>query len=131
MEQRPRVLVVDDDAAMREMLVAMLNCGGFDAEAAVDADEALFALQKRAFAAVVCDLHMPRRDGFSLARALRWVRGATPLVLMTSFAGAHTRAETELAGAGAFLSKPFSSVQLREAIDEACAAAARSASASR
>ena len=130
MIQRPRVLVVDDDAAMREMLVGMLECAGFDAEAALDADAALFALQRRPFAAVICDIHMPSRDGFSLARALRWVRGSTPLVLMTSFGGAHTRAESQRSGAGAFLSKPFSSVQLRDAIDEACTASTRRARAS-
>jgi DNA-binding NtrC family response regulator len=119
MAERPRILVVDDDPAMREMLVCMLECSGYDAVSALDADDALFALQARPFAAVVCDLHMPRRDGFSLLRAVPWVRPGTPVVLMTSFGSAETRAEAERAGAGAYLSKPFSSARLLEAIAQA------------
>jgi DNA-binding NtrC family response regulator len=119
MAERPRILVVDDDPAMREMLVCMLECSGYDAVGATDADDALFALQAHPFAAVVCDLHMPRRDGFSLLRAVPWVRPGTPVVLMTSFGSAETRAEAERAGAGAYLSKPFSSARLLEAIAQA------------
>ena len=119
MQGRPRVLVVDDDAAMREMVVCMLDCSGFEAEAAFDADAALFALQERPFDAVVCDLHMPHRDGFSLLRAVPWVRPGTPVVLMSSFGSPETRAEAKRAGAGAYLSKPFSSGRLLDAIAEA------------
>ncbi len=119
MPNRPRVLVVDDDAAMRDMVVCMLDFSGYDAEAAFDGDAALFALQAQPFDAVVCDVHMPRRDGFAVARALPWVRPGTPVVLMSSFGGPETRAEAERAGAGAYLSKPFSSGRLVEAIAEA------------
>ena len=122
MGRRPCVLVVDDDAAMREMVACLLDRLGFEAKTAFDADEALFALQARPFDAVVCDLHMPRRDGFDLARVLREMRPATPLVLMTGYGARGTAAEAARAGAGAYLEKPFSSRQLHEAL--ACAARA-------
>ena len=122
---RPCVLVVDDDAAMREMVACLLDRVGFDTRCAVDADEALFALQSHPFAAVVCDLYMPRRDGFCLARVLRRIRPDTPLVLMTAYGNATTAVEAERAGAGAFLSKPFSSARLHEAIVRATAAVRR------
>jgi DNA-binding NtrC family response regulator len=119
MSKRPCVLVVDDDSAMREMVVCMLDCSGYDAEPAFDADSALFALRSRAFDAVLCDVHMPRRDGFALSRAVPWVRPGTPVVLMSAFGGKETRAEAERAGAGAFVAKPFSSLRLLEALAEA------------
>lgn len=127
---RPCVLVVDDDAPMREMLACLLERLGFAAQTAVDADEALFALQARRFHAVVCDLHMPRRDGFGLARVLRRIRPDVPLVLISSYGGPATAAEAAAAGAGAFLAKPFSSAALREAIERATLALAERPSAS-
>jgi two-component system response regulator AtoC len=124
MEQRPRALVIDDDAAMREVVVCMLDCAGFDAEPATDADEALFALQARPFEVAVCDVHMPRRDGFSFARAAQRIRPSTPVVLMTSFGCDRTRADCAAAGAVGLLSKPFSIRELREAVGAALASKA-------
>ncbi|MEX2208378.1 MAG: response regulator [Myxococcota bacterium] len=108
--------MIDDDAAMREMVAYMLECAGFDAEPAVDADEGLFALQARPYAVAVCDLHMPRRDGLEFARAAHRIRPSTPVVLMTSFGCDRTRADAAAAGAIGLLSKPFSIRELREAV---------------
>lgn len=121
MEHRPRALVIDDDAAMREMVVCMLDCAGFDAEAAVDADEGLFALQARPYTVAVCDVHMPRRDGLEFARAAQRIRPGTPVVLMSSFTNDRTRADGAAAGAVGLLSKPFSVRELREAVSAALA----------
>lgn len=121
MARRPRVLVVDDDAAMREMVVCMLDCAGFEAEAAVDADEGLFALQAHPYEVVVCDVHMPRRDGFAFVRAARRVRPGTPVLLMSSFGCSDTRDDAAAAGAAGFVAKPFSTGQLREAVGAALA----------
>ena len=121
MADRPRALVIDDDAAMREMVVCMLDCAGFDAEPAADADEGLFALQARPYAVAVCDVHMPRRDGLEFTRAAHRIRPATPVVLMTSFGSDRTRADGAAAGAICLLSKPFSIRELREAIATALA----------
>jgi len=119
MEQRPRALVIEDDAAMREMVVCMLDCAGFDGEAAADADEALFALQARPYAVAVCDVHMPRRDGFAFVRAAHRIRPGTPVLLMSSFGCDATRADAAAAGAAGFIAKPFSIRQLREAVSTA------------
>jgi len=128
MDERPCVLVVDDDAAMREMVACLLDRLGFAAQTAIDADEALFTLHARRFHAVVCDLHMPRRDGFGLARVLRRIRPDVPLVLISSYGGPATAAEAVRAGAGAYLAKPFSSAALREAIEVAIRALASGSS---
>jgi DNA-binding response OmpR family regulator len=101
---------------MREMVVCMLDCAGFDAEAAADADEGLFALQARSYQVAVCDVHMPRRDGFAFARAAHRIRPEMPVVLMSSFGCDRTRADSAAAGAAGFVAKPFSIGQLREAV---------------
>lgn len=121
MAQRPRALVIDDDAAMREMVACMLDCAGFDAEAAANADEALFALQARPYAVAVCDVHMPLRDGLAFTRAARRIRPDTAVVLMTSFGCDRTRADGAAAGAVGLLSKPFSIRELRDAVGAALA----------
>jgi two-component system response regulator MprA len=123
MEQRPRALVIDDDAAMRELVACMLDCAGFAAEVAADADEGLFALQARPYAIAVCDVHMPRRDGLAFTSAAQRIRPDTPVLLMTSFGCDHTRADAAAAGASGLLSKPFSIAELREAVAAALARA--------
>lgn len=122
MERRPKIIVVDDDAAMREMVVCMLGCAGFDAEAAGDADEALFALQDHPYDLALCDVYLPRRDGFAFARAAHQVRPAMPVVLMSSFGCVTTRGEAARAGAAGFIAKPFSILQLRNAVGAALSA---------
>ena len=121
MDRRPRILVIDDDAAMREMVVCMLDCAGFEGEPAADADEALFELQARPYELAVCDVHMPRRDGFSFARAAHRIRPNTPIVLMSSFGCDATQADGLAAGAAGYVAKPFSIRQLREAVGAALA----------
>jgi CheY-like chemotaxis protein len=120
-DRRAKVLVIDDDLAMRDLVVCMLETCGLEVEPAADADEALFALQARPYDLVVSDIYMPRRDGFEVARAARRIRPETSIVLMSSFGGAATRAESEAAGADAFVSKPFSIAQLRDAVRAALA----------
>jgi CheY-like chemotaxis protein len=98
-------LVVDDVPEMREVCVAMLELDGWQAEAVASVDEALTRAGERAFEVVVCDVQMPRRDGFALLRALGAER---PVMLMSSFGGAGLRAEAARSGAAGYLDKPFS-----------------------
>jgi two-component system response regulator AtoC len=115
-------MVVDDDPAMREMVVCMLDCAGFDAEAAADGDEALFAVQARPYDLALCDVHMPRRDGFDFARAAHEIRPGMPVVLMSAFGCRATRNDAAAAGAAGFIAKPFSILQLRTAVGAALSA---------
>ncbi len=120
-DRRAKVLVIDDDVAMRDMVACMLETCGLEVQPVADADEALFALQAHPYDLVVSDIYMPRRDGFEVARAARRIRPSTSIVLMSSFGSEATRSESEAAGADAFVSKPFSIAQLREAVRAALA----------
>jgi CheY-like chemotaxis protein len=83
--QRPRVLVVDDDADLRDMLAEFLSDEGFGIDLAVDGLDALWMIDQDAYLdAVVCDLDMPRLDGGGLLRALRRRRRRLAIVILSA-----------------------------------------------
>src|SRR5260370_31740922 len=67
----PKVLIVDDDAAIRKMVVDVLSLEGFLAETARDGREALALLEQNPYRVVLLDLMMPVMDGWELCRTLR------------------------------------------------------------
>src|SRR5215813_11909209 len=79
------VLVVDDEPAMREMLVSLLEEAGIGACSAASADEALKSSRERDYDAVLSDIRMPEKDGVALLGELREARPETPVILMTAF----------------------------------------------
>jgi CheY-like chemotaxis protein len=103
-----RILVVDDESAVRTAVQRNLTLRGFDVSTAIDGQDALELLERTGMAvdAVVSDINMPRVNGITLAQRLR-ERGATfPIVLMTGYAGP----ELERGGlphGTALLGKPF------------------------
>ena len=113
------VLVVDDDAMMCRMLVEDLRERGFDAEFALDVEQALHLLASERFGAVVSDIQMAPQSGLELLTALRQRQAAPPVILMTSFSTPDVVREAREAGAFGFLKKPFLPSQLSEIVDSA------------
>ncbi len=107
MTENRSVLVVDDDAAMREMLISLLEEGGFEAVPAASADLALQEAKGSDFAAVLSDIRMPGHDGFELLGQLRELRPDTPVILMTAFGSIDSAVEAMRAGAFDYITKPF------------------------
>ena len=81
-EDKPRVLVVDDSAGVRQLLSATLNGAGFEVEVASGAREAVLAMATDGFAAMVVDYSMPRSNGVELVRAMRASDVQVPIVLV-------------------------------------------------
>jgi PAS domain S-box-containing protein len=116
---RGRVLVVDDDDLVLEVLVDALARAGFEPSGFASAQEALaaFAAAPRAFAAVVTDGRMPGMTGFALIAALRRLRAAVPVVLVTGYLGADADADLGPEhAADAILRKPVALRQLVEVV---------------
>ncbi|MGH0038297.1 MAG: response regulator [Myxococcota bacterium] len=113
------ILVVDDDRAMREMLVDHLRDEGYEAVAAAGVTEACVLLRSRAFACVLSDVQMGRESGFALVEEVKRSTAPVPVVLMSSFGSPDTAERARAAGAVAFLGKPFENGDLLQAI-EAC-----------
>ena len=113
------ILVVDDDRATREMVVAMLREERIRARPVGSADEAVEALGEGAFDAILSDVRMPGKDGFRLLLELRDRGHRMPVILMTSFATSETARDARAAGAFDCLLKPFSRSAL---VDMVCRA---------
>ena len=102
----PHLLVVDDDARLRELLRRYLSDSGFRVTAAADASEARSNLASFAFDLVVLDVMMPGESGLELTRALR-ADGRIPVLLLTAMADPEDRINGLEQGADDYLSKPF------------------------
>jgi two-component system response regulator MprA len=107
-----RVLVVDDDAPVRRMLVRSLVAEGFDVESAADGGLALAAAERSAPDLVVLDVTMPGVDGLAVCRRLR-ARGLSGSILMLTARDAVADRVAGLeAGADDYLVKPFAMEEL-------------------
>jgi len=104
---RIRVLIVEDDTALREALADTLSVAGYDVAAAPDAIEALAIVNREAISIVVTDVAMEPMDGQALLAELKRRRADIPVVLMTAF-GTIAQAVTAMQrGAADYLVKPF------------------------
>jgi DNA-binding NtrC family response regulator len=101
------ILVVDDDSAMREMLVELLRDESYEVCEAASVDDALQLAGEREFDAVLSDIKMPGRSGLELLGEMRELRPATPVVLMTAFGSIDAAVDAMRAGATDYLTKPF------------------------
>ena len=119
MEWAGSILVVDDERETREMIVELLREEGVEAHPAGSVDEALETLRQGRFEAVLSDIQMPGKDGFTLIRELRQRGTAIPVILMTSFGTEETAHEAVGAGAFDCLLKPFARSALLESVDRA------------
>jgi two-component system phosphate regulon response regulator OmpR len=102
----PHLLVVDDDARLRELLRRYLVDNGFRVTTASDAAEARATLAGFAFDLVVLDVMMPGESGLELTRALRR-DGDVPILLLTAMGEPEARVNGLEEGADDYLSKPF------------------------
>jgi two-component system, OmpR family, phosphate regulon response regulator OmpR len=104
-ELEPHLLVVDDDARLRELLRRYLSENGFRVTIAADAGEARTHLASFAFDLVVLDVMMPGESGLDLTRTLRCE--LPPVLLLTAMAEPEDRVNGLEQGADDYLSKPF------------------------
>ncbi|MEY2425961.1 MAG: two-component system, OmpR family, response regulator [Actinomycetota bacterium] len=114
------VLVVDDDAMTRRLAKEMLAKLGYESEAAVDGEEALDALCRCDYAAVLMDCYMPKLNGFDATATLRQREGQTrhtPVIAMTVSGSTETAHRCGAVGVDGFLIKPVGMGDLEELLD--------------
>jgi two-component system response regulator MprA len=109
---RPRVLVVDDDRAVRESLRRSLEFNGYDVALASDGAEALAGIGSMGPDVVIMDVMMPRLDGLEATRALRAAGNDVPILVLTARDAVGDRVEGLDAGADDYLTKPFALQEL-------------------
>lgn len=106
MDDKPHILVVDDDTRLRELLRKYLSDNGYLVAAAGDAAEARAKLAALEFDLLVLDVMMPGETGLELTQALRRT-SAVPILLLTAMGEVDDRIRGLESGADDYLSKPF------------------------
>ncbi len=102
-----RVLIVDDDAGLRQSLGLLLAESGYDVQAEGEADTALTRALAEPFDLILCDVRMPKLDGIAFVRRYRAERGAALLVMMSAHGGEDAAIAAIREGAYDYLHKPF------------------------
>ena len=111
-DTKHRVLVVDDDKAVRESLRRSLEFNGYDVVLAADGAEALATIGSQRPDVVVMDVMMPRLGGLETTRALRTAGNDVPVLVLTARDAVGDRVEGLDAGADDYLTKPFALAEL-------------------
>jgi len=102
-----RILIVDDDDALRESLELVLASEGYDVVTARSGEDALERIEATTVDVVLCDLRMPGLDGFELMPQLARALPGAPVILMSAYGTADLAIEAMKRGAYDYLAKPF------------------------
>jgi len=119
MDNKPKILVVDDDDSHRLMLRAVLSEDGYAITEAADGTEAVRAVEKEAFDVILTDIRMTMMDGIEALTEIRKTSPLVPVLIMTAYASVKTAVEALKAGAFDYLTKPLDSEELKILIEKA------------
>jgi len=120
---RPRVLCVDDESVILQILRRLLEVQGFDPVTCNDPVTALASFVEGAFDVVITDIHMPGMDGLALMRSLRQIQPELPVVVVTGHGTVDTAIQALREGATGMLVKPFTGEELLAEVRRALASA--------
>lgn len=113
------ILIVEDEAAIRNNIARLLRMEGYEVATAADGSEGLAQARGRAPDLVITDINMPGMDGFALVEALRAepALATTPVMMLTALDDRASMRRGMRAGADDYLAKPFTRVELLDALD--------------
>ncbi|MBI4887740.1 MAG: response regulator [Acidobacteria bacterium] len=104
---RARVLVVDDEASIRDLLAKTLALADYDVDTAADATTALSRVRAAEYHLLIADLRMPGMDGLTLIRQVKRIRDNLPVIIITGFSSEASAIEAVNLGVAGYLRKPF------------------------
>ena len=104
---RPHVLVVDDEPTVRDLLSKTLTTANYDVETAPDGPSGLDRLQAAKYDLLITDLKMPGMDGLSVIREVRQKHGDLPVIVITGHSTEASAIEALNLGVSGYLTKPF------------------------
>ncbi|MBI4634388.1 MAG: sigma-54-dependent Fis family transcriptional regulator [Deltaproteobacteria bacterium] len=119
MNEKPRILIVDDEESHRLMLRAVLTEEGYAAAEASDGREAVTAVEKEAFDVILLDIRMTDMNGIEALTEIRKISPLVPVLIMTAYASVQTAVEALKAGAFDYLTKPLDIEELKILIEKA------------
>jgi len=105
--KKHRLLIVDDEGDLRDLLGRVLTSEGYEIVTASTGAEAIGILQKEAFDAALLDILMPEENGFTVLKHITEHHPATKSIMLTAYSNLHTAIEAKECGASEFISKPY------------------------
>lgn len=102
-----RLLVVDDEHDLTELLSEFLGSEGYDIKTAVDGEQAIRILEAERFDAVLLDILMPKRNGIDVLKYITKNHPATKTVMVTGHSDLRSAVEARQLGAAEFITKPY------------------------
>jgi len=104
---RPRVLVVDDEASIRDLLSKTLALAEYDVDVAPDGRSALDRMRMYPYDLLIADLKMPGMDGLAVIREAKRYKADLPVIIITGFSSEESAIEAVNLGVAGYLTKPF------------------------
>ena len=117
-QRQARVLVVDDERSMRELLAIVLQREGYAVLTAENGQTAIATLEREPVDLLICDIKMPDMNGVEVLRAAKRIDQDMVAMMVTAFASTQTAVEAMRLGACDYLSKPFDVDELRMKVRE-------------
>ena len=120
--RQKKILIVDDDPSIREILATQLGRLHYDTFTAADGEEAVAAFKSQKPDLVLMDVMMPRMDGLTACQKMRALEKhglRTPILFLTARDTQHDKLSSALSGGDDFVTKPISLQELREHVEAA------------
>ncbi len=117
--QDSKILVVDDDLMVRDMLYDFLREKGYQVVSAADGSSALNAVNHKKFDAVILDFKLPETDGITLLLQMKQKFPKIPIIMITGYPSDSSRDQAYQSGAAAFMEKPFKVTKLAATLKRA------------
>ncbi len=117
MPVKNKILVVDDEEALRTVLSTELEGEGYLVNTAADGEEAIKILGGQQFHLILLDIKMPNVDGFEVLKYVKQHQPSTKVIMLTGFADLKNAIESKKLGAEDFVSKPYDLVDLLTTVE--------------
>ena len=117
--ERPRVLVVDDEASIRDLLAKTLALAEYDVDVSPDGRSALERMRMQSYDLLIADLKMPGMDGLTLIREVKQINPQLPIIIITGYSSESSAIEAVNLGVAGYLTKPVGIPQVLAAAAKA------------
>jgi CheY-like chemotaxis protein len=114
-----RILVIDDEEAVRDILSQMLNAKGHDVVVAADGEEGIERFKNKEFDLVFTDLGMPKISGWEVSKTIKEINPKVPIAMITGWGMEVNREKMSESGIDLIISKPFDFDQVIQLVSEA------------
>ena len=114
-----RILIVEDDKAVRHTMVDLLSEAGFEVEGAQDGEEALEMVQENSFNIVITDLKMPRGDGLQVLEQVKKIDNQIIVIICTGYGTVDTAVKAMKLGAYEYITKPIKLEEMKLVVERA------------